>query len=353
MRHKELFAFPVLVLASLVSFAVASADGKDDVGPYRYLTTVTVPGNLLAGFDISWVDSAGDRFYLADRTTGAVDVVDAEHDRYLYSIHGFVGSKGSGKSGPDGILVIHRSNELWAGDGDSTVKVVDLDDGPSAVPFSIYTGGHFRADELAYDPRDHVIIIANDRDSPPFVTFISTKTRTIVGHLPYPQATNGLEQPVWDRQTRRFYLAVPATTNNPLGEIDEINPKTTSVTRVFPTTCSPAGLVLIPHQRLMTSCGDVLDVKTGAPVAKVAGVSGDEIWYNPGDERVYFGHNPVYVVDAETYQLITTIAAGPTHSLAVNNENNHIFVPVTGQGVKVYTDSEEEEGHGEHDDKDK
>jgi hypothetical protein len=179
------------------------------------------------------------------------------------------------------------------------------------------------------------------------VTFISTKTRTVTGHLSYPQATNGLEQPVWDPQTKTFYLAVPATTTNPLGEIDEINPKTMLVTRVFPTTCNPAGLVLIPRQRLMTSCGDVVAVKTGAKVAKVIGVGGDEIWYNPGDERVYFGANPVSVVDAETYQVITKIAAGPTHSLAVNSENNHIFVPVTGQGLKVYTDSEEEEGHGE------
>ena len=43
--------------------------------------------------------------------------------------------------------------------------------------------------------------------------------------------------------------------------------------------------------------------------------------------------------------MITSIAVGPTHTLAVNSEKNHIFVPVTGAGVKVYTDDGDKEGH--------
>ena len=92
----------------------------------------------------------------------------------------------------------------------------------------------------------------------------------------------------------------------------------------------------------MTSCGDVLDIKDGKVVHTVPGVAADEIWFNSGDGRVYFGHNPAFVVDAETYEQITgggaPIPAGPTHSIAADKENNHIFIPVTGSGVKVYTD---------------
>ena len=77
-----------------------------------------------------------------------------------------------------------------------------------------------------------------------------------------------------------------------------------------------------------------------------AGVSGDEIWYNPGDNRVYFGNQPIFVVDATSYQVIASIDVGDTHSLAANSENNHIFVPVTGVGVVVYADDEDQEGHG-------
>src|SRR5262249_28066846 len=149
------------------------------------------------------------------------------------------------------------------------------------------------------------------------------------------------------------YLAIPSTVAHPNGEVDEIDPNAMpasggadfgqgKITHVFPTSCSPAGLALIPKQRLMTSCGDVLEAKNGALVTTVPGVAADEIWFNPGDERVYFGHNPAFVVDAETYKQITgggaPIPAGPTHSIAADSENNHIFIPVTGSGVKVYTD---------------
>jgi hypothetical protein len=94
-------------------------------------------------------------------------------------------------------------------------------------------------------------------------------------------------------------------------------------------------------------------------------VSGDEIWYNPGDDRVYFGSDNVAVVDASTYDLVrmsgsavyfglstATIDTSPykvltylipfpptpgvSHTLAANSSNNHIFVPVVGVGVKVF-----------------
>ena len=117
MKYAKRLAIPFLTLAVMALFAVSRAEDK--LGSYQLLTTITVPGNLASGFDISWVDSASERYYLADRTTGSVDVVDAEHDQYLYSIGGFVGNKGSGKSGPDGVLVIHKEHQLWAGDGDS------------------------------------------------------------------------------------------------------------------------------------------------------------------------------------------------------------------------------------------
>jgi hypothetical protein len=365
MKSMKLFAIPLFVVALLALFAGAVSFAKEELGPYQLLTTISIPGDLAGGFDISWVDSASERYYLADRTTtpgtGRVDVIDAEHDKYLYSIGGFVGNTGMRiKNGPAGVLVIHKENELWAGDGNSTAKVVDLSLGASAIPFSISTGGTFRADELAYDPIDHIILIANDADTPPFVTFISQEHRAVLGHIYFPQAVfpdtpggpavnHGMEQPVWDQQTKKFYISVPATVTNPNGEVDEIDPIAMKVTRVFPilTACGPAGLALLPGQRLITSCGVVLSVKTGGTLATINGVGGDEIWFNRGDGRVYFGGDPLGVVDAETYQVITSFSAGNTHSVAADSENNHIFVPVVGVGVKVFSESDDQEGHSD------
>jgi hypothetical protein len=229
------------------------------------------------------------------------------------------------------------------------------------------TGGHVgcvpacRSDELAYDPRDHIILVANDRDQDLFVTFISTENPPhVVGKIHYdgstpgnPISTGGIEQPVWDKKARKFYLAIPSTVANTNGEVDEIDPVAKKITPVFPTRCGPAGLVLIPGQHLMTSCGDVLSTATGAIVTHVGGVGGDEIWFNPGDERVYFGGGldriSVPVVNAlAPYNLITTLTVGvietppapnhTTHSVAADSETNRTFVPGGFEGVKVYTD---------------
>jgi len=331
----------------------------------------------LVGFDISWVDSEAGRYYLANRGTAStppapsVSVIDTRHDKLLYAIplstagNGVVAIHGAGdddeEEGP-GTLVV--------GGNDSTAIFIDLAR-PFAPPTVVSTGGKGRADELAYDPKHHLILIANDRDADLFVTFISTVSPPhVVGQIKYdgsvpgnPKSTGGIEQPVWDTQTQRFYLAIPSTAANPNGEVDEINPTTMKITRIFPTTCGPAGLVLIPGQQLMTSCGDVLDIATGKVVHTVAGVGGDEIWFNPGDERVYFGGGKdrisVPVVSAlAPYNVVTTLVVGliavapapnhTTHSVAADSELNRIFVPVSHEGVKVYT---EDRDNGEGPDK--
>jgi hypothetical protein len=90
---------PLFAVAFLALLARAHSFAGEELGPYRLLTTIGIPGNLSGGFDISWVDSANERYYLAERTTtantGRIDVIDAEHDQFLYSIGGFRGNQGS------------------------------------------------------------------------------------------------------------------------------------------------------------------------------------------------------------------------------------------------------------------
>ena len=371
MKHKNWFAltgFAVAVVA-LCPQAYAADPDKDKLGPYTLLKTVNVPDGLV-GFDISWVDSASGQYYLADRGNAAatppvapsIDVIDTKRNEFLYKIplH----------SAPNGVLTIRRPGDddeadqggvLVVGTLDSHALFIDLAH-PFATPISVSTGGNHRADELAYDPVDHVILIANDQDTPaPYITFISSVSHAVLGKIVYdgtsgnPKSTGGIEQPVWDGVHKRFYIAIPSTQANPNGEVDEINPKTMEITAVFPTTCGPAGLALIPGQRLMTSCGDVLKLPKGTVVQTVTGVGGDEIWYNPGDQRVYFGGGTnrisVSVVSGlPLFDLITTLTVGvpavvsppapahTTHSVAADSELNRIFVPVSHEGVKVYTD---------------
>ena len=355
MKQKRRFVLAWSVVGALAAFAVVHARDHEEFGPYKLIATISIPG-FGNGFDISWVDSEAGRYYLANRgnptatppVAAHIDVIDTRR----LPVH----------AAGNGVVVITTSRdddeeeggkELWVGDAKSFVEVIDLR--TRSIVADISTGGTGRADELAYDPLHHIILVANDREATPFVTFISTKTRTVLGTLLYPQAAGfGLEQLVWNTKTRKFYLSVPGTTNNPQGEVDEIDPVKMIVTRVFPAVCNPGeapqGLALVPRQRLVTSCGDIIRVSDGKVLKTVAGLGIDEIWFNPGDERVYFAGGPdfinnptVPVLDTETNTLVATIVVGTpppplrfTHSVAADRENNRIFVPISGVGVKVY-----------------
>jgi hypothetical protein len=211
------------------------------------------------------------------------------------------------------------------------VKVVDLTKG--AITATISTGGNCRADEIGYDPLDHIIMIANPGDSPSFVSFISTDSQTVVGTYTYSGAqTGGLEQPVWSALTQRFYFTVPATSGVSQGSIDVFNPKTfqREASYAIGLGCSPAGLALTPNQHLMTSCGIALDTG-GGKIAEVSPVGADEIWYNPGDNRYVIG---TAVVDADSNRIISTLpGAGGTRNGSVDSATGYIFAPYTAAGA--------------------
>jgi hypothetical protein len=346
-----------LLLGLLALSAIPYAADAQSVN-YVRMTTMVPPAGY-ASNDISWVDAANARYYLSAAKSAATSTItfparllvfDTEKNQLINTI---VGIDANAIFGPAGAVALPREHEVWIGDGDSTVKVINTD--TNTITHVISTGGTARADELAYDPVDHLILIANDRDNPAFISFISQRTYAVVKKLNYdgmqaPLQTGGLEQPVWDGKDQMFYLAVPKTSANPGGEVDEIDPKAMVVTRSLPTTCNPAGLVLVPAQRLMTSCGDVLDIGTGKVVTTLPGVSGDEIWYNPGDERVYYSSGTVVnVADANSYSLVSTFTVGKaasgsspaqtTHSLAVDSATNRVYVAVGNLGMEVWVDA--------------
>ena len=106
-------------------------------------------------FDISFVDPQRELYVLSDRTNASVDFFDTRSDRFIERVGGFAGvvanpatgAADSNLSGPDGVTFV-GNNEVWAGDGDSSVKVIDLASGK--VIDTISTGGKMRSDEMAW-----------------------------------------------------------------------------------------------------------------------------------------------------------------------------------------------------------
>src|SRR6202022_2655507 len=111
----------------------------------KCLTAILIPGNPLQSFDISWVNPERAEYYLADRANNGVDIIDTEHNVFKKTIGGFVGIKlnkagtavDNNHSGPDG--VVSHGKCLYVGDGDSTLKVIDLD--KSKIVATRSTGG--------------------------------------------------------------------------------------------------------------------------------------------------------------------------------------------------------------------
>jgi len=349
MRRK---AFSVFVFISAVSSMLGGGAARAD---FRRIAAVPIEGEPMVSFDISWVDHRGHFYCLADRSNAAVHFIDAGSNTYMGRATGFVGvhPEGNPRSGPNGVLVIESQHEAWASDGDSTVKVIDLL--TREIVDTIDTSrepGDKRADEMAYDPRDHILMVANNEDSPPFLTFIDTQTHQVLGRLEVPEATDGLEQPVFDHRTGKFLQAVPETKENPGGEIKVIDPVTRQLENTYPIPvtqdgrhCSPHGLDLGPRHELLVGCSlagtDVLTVIMNAGNGEIVksftevGAS-DQVWFNQGDGNYYLaarnfpGGSVLGIIDSEKNEWVDNIPTAPnSHSVAASRRNNEVFVPFT------------------------
>jgi hypothetical protein len=342
--------------------AVCSGPGAPSTTQTKCLTAVAIPGNPLRSFDISWVNPARSEYYLADRSNAGIDVINTAGPTFLRTINGaapgcnivppattctFAGIKPGGQnstiavnnniSGPDG--VVSHGHWVYAGDGDSTLKVIDLNiAGPNAIVQSISTGGTTRVDEMALNGSGRALLAANNAEDPPFGTLFvansdnaTTSNVGIAGRilidpsLVPPGQGASIEQPTWEPVTARFYVSVPQIANNPAnctfgagganpcqGGLLVVDPTTISGvvtlglynpvtnTGVIPlNACAPNGATVGRNFNLLLGCNPAnagnnvttLVINTvGHTYANIGDIVGaDEVWYNSGDQRYYLG----------------------------------------------------------------
>jgi hypothetical protein len=325
--------------------------------------TISVPGAPLAAFDIGFVDPRLGIYILADRSNSGVDVFSVVGQQFLFRVGGFAGPHGGNNdlAGPNGVVTVHH-REIWAGDGNnatdhtqSSVKVIDLLT-QEITDTIVIPNGQKRADEMAWDARDDILLIANDADSPPFITFISTKSHKVLSQIFFPEATNGIEQSQWSRETGLFYLNLPEVApNGPKtgeGQIVVIDPKELRIVHRFTThNCVGAGLALGPDNQAVIGCQgvtsagvvlpnetQVIDLRNGHVVATFPQVGGaDQVWFDRGDNHYYLaafnnvGTGPVLgAIDAETLSFDNNVGtAARAHSVAADPIFDNVFVPLT------------------------
>lgn len=388
------FVGRILVAAGITIGLAACSGGSNSVNTtpipvatpipttYSFQTKINPPNTT--SFDIGFVDETEHLYFLADKATNGIDVVNT-----LTST--FEGTAGAGSfqglgtavpgftrnpnGGPNGDVSL-GNGLVAAGDGNSTLKIVQVNPPSAAVVANIavpnpYTGpnlppnicqgttgattgtptvgaGNFRVDEMAYDPTDNVIAAASDEACPPFITFFQgTAPYSILGAVALPTADAGFEQTVWDPAQGLFVSNIPATTTNPGGELDRFSPKTFKLVSVtpMPMPCGGSGLALGLNETADAACGGnsltgttlggsghmmTINLVTGALINDVVGPSPDEVWYSAQTNRFYgadTGGATLAVLDGNGNLLDRVPTASGSHSVAVEGQNDHVFVP--------------------------
>jgi hypothetical protein len=309
------------------------------------VTAIAIPGNPLRSFDISFVNPDRAQFYFADRSNAAIQVIHTGSLMWQRSLGGFVGIKlntngtvNNNISGPDGVA--SHGRWVYGGDGDSTLKVFDIDGNPAtALKQTVSTGGTTRVDEMALTTDGTLLLAANNAEDPPFATLfnangdspksnVSIIARITVDNSIVPAGFGlSIEQPAWDPGTSRFYTSIPVIANNPAncnygqnagpitcdGGLLVVDPAqihsnmvtlgtynaTTKTGVIALHGCGPNGATVGPNENILLGCtpqnnpSDTITLVINAvslvqtPVNNITG--SDEVWYNSGDNRYYLG----------------------------------------------------------------
>jgi hypothetical protein len=328
------------------ALAACAGPGAPPDTQTRCLTAVQIPGNALRSFDISWVNPDRAEYYLADRSNAGIDIIDTQSNTFKRRFPGFTGAVlntagtavNNNVSGPDGVT--SHGRWLYAGDGDSTLKVFDLiEKAASPLKATVNTGGKTRVDEMALTTDGELLLAANNAEDPPFATLfrangdrpvssVAILSKIVISSAIIPPSFGlSIEQPAWEPTTARFYVSIPVIANNPSGcnfgqlsgpitcdgGLLVINPATllaglNTIGAFDPTTntgvvplhrCGPNGATVGPNDNLLLGCTPqnnpsdketlVINAET-KNTALIENITGsDEVWFNAGDFRYYTG----------------------------------------------------------------
>jgi hypothetical protein len=386
-----LLATSSLAVTSIALAGPCTGPGAPTTTQTKCLTAVQIPGKPLGEIDVSWVDPDRAEYYLADRSNAGIDVIDTRNLTFKRTIPGFVGAiinKTTGKinmgaSGPNGVA--SHGRWLYAGDGDSTLHVIDLNaPTASATRQVVNTGGTTRLDKVALSTDGSLLIAVNRNEDPPFATLFAANgdratsavtaiTKITLDETIIPAGFSlGIKSPTWEPLTQRFYVSIPTIADNPAGcnygqlvgdvtcsggllvidptilsrpaaVIGAFDPDTN--TGVLPVNeCGPFGITVGPLANLLQGCTQSAEPSNTSTLvinaitkhfANIGGITGsNEVWFNDGDRRYYTGSNNAIggavlgVIDGETDLLIETVPqSSVSNSVAADARRNRIFVP--------------------------
>jgi hypothetical protein len=340
-------------IAAMAASAIAGSvmAGSAHAASVKLVAMIPVPGEPIESYDIGIVNEKDHLYYQTDRSNKSIDIFDVVKNTFVGRVPGFVGFTGNGNtSGGNGVSLVNNATELWSGDGDSTVKVIDLK--ARKIVDTISTGGKKRANETDFDPVDGIFIIGNDGTEgvePSFVTLISTKPgRKILAKIPIERARQ-IDASRYNPKNGLFYTSLPVIDKTDAkGGIAVIDPREAKVLRIIEVMdCAPQGLALGADDHMIIGCNAgssgskippltaVLDLKTEKVIASTPKMGGSDMagyveklgLYVVGGREAP-GGSSIGLIDAKTNEWIQNIPAPPNaHSVVISQANAHILVP--------------------------
>jgi hypothetical protein len=346
-RRKQM---PIRSKSLVTAVTLITLAGAAHAQGLKQVARIAIPGGPINSFGVMYIDQGTRLGYLADKDNKAVDIIDTKTDSYVGRITGFTGAAGGGAgSGPNGIIAINEGGALWVSDGDSTIKVIDPKTG--RITGTIATGGKKRANAMAYDPKDHIVIVANPNDEPAFLSLVSTDPGyKILAKIPVEDAAESLERSDYHAPSGMFYTDVPILrADHSRGALAQTDPRTRKLVKLHALDhCHPHSIAPVADNTMFLGCSlapapggelAVFDIGSGKAEAYVADLGGSGDTVVNGKLGQYYqsassasGGPTLRVIDIKSRQQVQAIAtSNGAHSIGIALAQNHIYLPTTAK----------------------
>ena len=305
----------VLVGLVLLEFSVA-------VNAQQYKVTGRIPLAGEGGWDYLFVDSPNGRLYVSHGTE--VDVVDLASEKPIAKI--------AGMNRIHGIAVADDLNRGYISDGgDDVIVIFDLKS--QSVLQKVPAGKN--PDGILYDPYSRRIFAFNGRSKD--ATAIDAASGNVAGTV----ALDGKpEFPVSDEKGN-VYVNIEDKS-----EIAQLDPKALKVKNTWPLSpCEePSGLAIdVASRRLFSVCSNkrmaVVNADTGQVITTVAiGEGPDAAAYDPGSKLIFSsnGEGTLTVVKEDTGDKYTVLSNLPTErsarTMALDLKTHKIYLSAAQMG---------------------
>ena len=316
----------VAVLCVLSLFAAAAVHGQTSP-PMKLVQSIPLP-NVEGYFDHMAVDIKGQRLFLPGEHQRTIEVIDLRAGKVIHTITGFGGD-------PRKTIYLPETNQIWADDGDSSVKAFsgdtyelvknipltghDLDKDSRRVP-----------DNGVYDAATHLFYLGDRADSTPnagprgSVEIVNLTSGTLAGSIDVEgKNPAGL---VLDPSSPKLYVVMGDTS-----KVVVIDREKHAVIASWPITGGPEPHAIAldaPNRRLFIGSRVkrghlykpgklvVMDADSGKVIDAIDTEGGvDEVEWEPKSRRIYYTGTTGFVevfkqIDADHYQSLGKAATG-------------------------------------------